>query len=77
MLKYDKCYVEDRHMVNPPWVRFGGVRAKCVLGAGSLILRPITFLPVAFLALGGGGGGERVTPYFSEGTKTLEINCLN
>jgi hypothetical protein len=43
-------------MVNPSRVRLGGVVAEGVLGAGSLILMLVTFLPMIFLALGGGSG---------------------
>jgi hypothetical protein len=43
-------------MVNPPRAQFGGVRADGILDAGSLIFRPIAFLPTTFLALGGGRG---------------------
>jgi hypothetical protein len=32
-------------MVKPHRVRLGGVEVECVLYAGSLILRPVTFLP--------------------------------
>jgi hypothetical protein len=35
-------------------VRFGGVRVEGIFGAGSLILRPMAFLPTTFLALEGG-----------------------
>jgi hypothetical protein len=35
-------------------VLFGGVGAEGVLGVGSLILMPFVFLPMTFLALGGG-----------------------
>jgi hypothetical protein len=42
--------------VNPPRVWFGGVGAGEGLGAGSLILTPISFLLVTFLAFLGVGG---------------------
>jgi hypothetical protein len=42
--------------VNPLWVRLGGVREEGVLGASSLILMLVAFLPMTFLSLGGGGG---------------------
>jgi hypothetical protein len=42
--------------MNPPQVRLGGIGAEGILGAGSLILRPIAFLFTAFLAFRGGAG---------------------
>jgi hypothetical protein len=42
-------YIFDRRMVNPPRMRFGGVKAEGAFGAGSLILIPVTFLVTAFL----------------------------
>jgi hypothetical protein len=36
--------------MNPPQVRLGGIGAEGILGAGSLILRPIAFLFTSFLA---------------------------
>jgi hypothetical protein len=41
--------------VNPPRVLLGGVRADDTFGVGSLILMPVDFLSMTFLALGGGG----------------------
>jgi L-alanine-DL-glutamate epimerase-like enolase superfamily enzyme len=46
----------DRRIVNPPRVRSGGVRAGVFLGAGSLILMPVVFLPTAFFVYQGGVG---------------------
>jgi hypothetical protein len=42
--------------VNPCRMRLGGVRAESVLGVGSLILRPVAFSPMTFLAFQGGAG---------------------
>jgi hypothetical protein len=53
VLKYYENYLVDRSIVNSPRVRVGGARAKGLLDAGSLILRLVAFLPMAFLALGG------------------------
>jgi hypothetical protein len=51
-----KDYLFDRRMVNLPRVRFGGVKAGEVLGAGSLIWIVVAFLLMTFLAFLGVGG---------------------
>jgi hypothetical protein len=51
-----KCYLVDRCLIKPPQVRLEGVRVNGVLGAGSLILRHVAFLPTTFVAFWGGAG---------------------